>query len=543
MLASINFRAMHFWRGLAALWLAFTLAACSGGGGRAPCPAGLRCLEAGNASEPQTLDPNKSQNVWESNIQYDLFVGLTQWNARGEVVPGMATAWEVSPDGLTWTFHLRNARWSDGVPVTAQDFVYSLQRLEKPATASVYAYLLYVVSGAQAVNEGKAAPGTIGARALDPHTLQLTLTHPAPYLPLLLVHSSAMPLPAHVVKRWGDAWMDPAHVVSNGPYVLKAWLLGQRVTLARNPRFWENGSVCFDQINYYPTTDAVTAERRIESGEFDLSYTFNSARVRYLRRRMPAYVHAVPYLANWYLAINQRNPKLQDRRVRLAMSMGIDREFAALKLTQAGAQPLYSFTPPGMAAYQPPAPPVWSHWPFVQRQAAARALLRQAGYGPGHPLQLEYKYGQGSKVTAAALQADWRAIGIDISLTPEESQILYADLNAGNFDIAWDGWAMDYDDPMTFLELLNGQSGPQNHSHYSNPRYDALLAQGDHTRDLATRAKILAQAEAIAIADVAVAPIMTDSARNLVNPAITGWVDNPANWHLKRYLCRKGPPG
>ena len=525
-----------------ALILALGLNACAGGGGRAPCPAGLRCFEAGNAAEPQTLDPSKSQDVWEANIQYDLFVGLTQWNAKGEVVPGMATSWQVSPDGLTWTFHLRNAQWSDGQPVTASDFVYSLQRLENPATASVYAYLLYLVAGARAVNEGKAAPATIGATALDPHTLQLKLTHPAPYLPLLLVHQAAMPLPAHVVKQWGDAWMDPAHVVSNGPYVLKAWLLGQRVILERNPLFWENAATCFDQISYYPTTDAVTAERRVQSGEFDMAYTFDSSRIRYLLQRMPAYVHAVPYLANWYLSLNRRNPKFQDQHVRLALSLGIDREFIAWKLAQAGSQPLYSFTPPGMAAYQAPTSPVWSNWHFAQRQAAARALLRQAGYGPDHRLQVEFKYPDRVKVIAAAMQADWRAIGVDISLAPEESQILYADLNAANFEIAWDGWAMDYDDPMTFLELLNSQSGPQNHSHYLSPTYDALLSQADHTRDVTARAKILAQAEGLAIADVAVAPIMTDSARNLVNPAITGWVDNPANWHLKRYLCRKGPP-
>jgi oligopeptide transport system substrate-binding protein len=528
----------------ASLLLSLPLAACSSGGGRAPCPDGLRCLEAGNASEPQTLDPNKSQNVWEGNIQYDLFVGLTQWNAKGEVVPGMATSWDISPDGLTWTFHLRHALWSDGVPVTADDFIYSLRRLESPATASVYAYLLYLVAGAKEVNEGKAAPETIAARAIDPYTLQLTLTHPAPYLPLLLVHTAAMPLPAHVVEKWGNAWLDPSHVVSNGPYLLKAWLLGQRVILARNPRFWDNGSVCFDQISYHPTTDAVTAERRVQSGEFDMTYTFDSSRIRYLNQRMPAYVHAVPYLANWYLSMNQRNPKLQDRRLRLALSMGIDREFGAYKLTQAGAQPLYNFAPPGMAAYQGPTPPAWSHWSFAQRQAAARTLLRQAGYGPDHPLQVEFKYSDRFTVMAAAMQADWRAIGAEVTLLPEESQILYADMNAGNFEIGFDGWAMDYDDPMTFLELLNSQSGPQNHSHYISPRYDGLLAQADHISDLGARAKVLAQAEATAIADVAVAPIMTDSARNLVNPGITGWADNPAGWHLKRYLCRKGPvPG
>lgn len=525
-----------------ALGLLALLAACSQGQGRAPCPTGWRCLEAGNASDPLTLDPNKSQTVWEGNVLYELLVGLTQWNAAGEVIPGMATSWDVSPDGLVWIFHLRDALWSDGVPVTAQDFVTSFRRIQDPATASPYAYLLYIISGSQAVNEGKAAPDTIGAKTLDAHTLQLHLTHPAPYLPLLLVHSSAMPIPTHVVKKWGDAWVQPGHFVSNGPYVLKSWQLGQRIELERNKRFWDNANVCFDRVNFYSTTDAVTAERRVESGEFDLNYTFSSSRVDYLRKRLPGYVHAVPYLAQWYLSMNERDPILQDRRIRLALSMGIDRAFIAEKLSRAGAAPLYNFVPPGMAHYESDPPPVWSKWPFAKRQEAARALLRQAGYGPDHPLTLDYKYQSHSKVTAAALQADWHAIGVDITLSPEESQILYADLNAGNFQIAFDGWAMDYDDPMTFLELLDSRAGAQNHSHYHSARYDGLIDQANQERDIDKRAKILAQAESIAMSDVAVAPVMTDAARNLVNPNITGWVDNPANWHLKRYLCRKGPP-
>jgi oligopeptide transport system substrate-binding protein len=531
-----------FFRFALTLLLTCALAACGRGGGRAACPAGLRCLEAGNAADPQTLDPNKAQTVWEGNILYDMFVGLTQFDTRGKVVPGMATAWEVSPDGLTWTFHLRAAQWSDGVPVTADDFVYSLQRIQNPLTASPYAYLYYLIAGTQRVNEGKAAPASIGAHALDPHTLQLVLTHPAPYLPRLLVHNSALPIPAHVVKQWGDAWLDPSHIATNGPYVLKDWQLGQRILLARNPRFWDNGNVCFDEIRYYPTAEASTAERRVESGEVDVNYTFASPKIDFLRGRLPGYVHAVPYLANWYLSMNERVAKLQDRRVRLAMSLGMDREFLASKLTRGGAVALLSFTPPGMSDYTAPPPPAWGTLSFAKRQEMARGLMKAAGYGPDHPFHVEYKYQSSAKVLAAAMQADWRAIGIDITLAPEESQIFYADLNAGNFEIAYDGWAMDYDDPMTFLELLASEAGPQNHSHYSSPRYDGLLAQANQTRDIAARAKILAQAEALALADVAVAPIMTDSARNLVNPDLTGWADNPANWHLKRYLCRNGVP-
>lgn len=529
-------------RALLGLSAVLALAACSRSDNRAPCPAGERCLEAGNAAEPLTLDPNKTQTVWEGNILYDLLVGLTQWSADGKVVPGMATSWEVSPDGLTWTFHLRKALWSDGVPVTANDFVYSLRRIENPATASPYAYLLYLITGAQAVNEGKAAPETIGADALGPRTLQLHLTHPAPYLPQLLVHSSALPLPAHVVKRWGNAWVEPGHFVSNGPYVLKSWKLGEKIVLQRNPRFWDNAQVCFDRVSYYPTTNAVTAERRVQSGELDMNYTFSSARVAYLRKHMPGYVHAVPYLAQWYLSFNLRDPKLQDRRIRLALSMDVDRDFLTDKLVRAGAKPLYTFVPPGMADYRSAPTASWTRWPFARRQAAARALMQQAGYSPEHPLTLSFKFQSHSTVTAAALQADWRKIGVNITFSPEESQILYSDLNAGNFEVAYDGWAMDYDDPMTFLELLSSSAGGQNHSHYDNPRYDALLNEANQQRDLTTRAKLLAKAEALALHDVPVAPLMTDAARNLVNPNITGWVDNPANWHLKRYLCRKGPP-
>lgn len=523
------------------LLLALLLAACSKGQGRPPCPAGKQCLEVANSSEPLTLDPSKAQLVNESNILYDLMIGLTTFDVTGHTVPGMAVSWETSPNGLTWTFHLRDAKWSDGVPVTAGDFVFGMRRLQEPRTASPYSYLHYLIAGAQAVNEGKAAPETMGVRAIDPRTLEIRLTHPAPYLPLLLIHSSGMPIPEHAVRRWGDAWIEPGHYVSNGAYALSSWALGDRITLVRNPYFYDDANVCFDRIDYFSASDPVSGERRIESGELDAFNTFSSNRLRYIQKHLAGYARHTPVFGIYYLSFNRHVPALADRRVRLALSMGVDREFITGTLLGSGQKPLYGFVPPGMSSHLPFPKPAWAAWPFARRQAVARRLLRQAGYGPDRPLRLELKYpNSGDKIINTALQADWRAIGAEINLAPVETQILYSELNVRAFEIALDSWYEDFDDPTTFLQLLSSSAGPQNHGDYANPRYDALLAAADEERDSARRARLLSRAEQVAMADAPVAPIYVTSGRNLVNPALTGWIDSPADFHPKRFLCRKG---
>jgi oligopeptide transport system substrate-binding protein len=526
-----------------ALMLAMVCAACAGGHGRSPCPAGEKCFEVGNASEPFTLDPNKAQLVTESNVMYDMMIGLTTFNAKGETVPGMATSWSTSPDGLTWTFKLRKANWSDGVPVTANDFVASFRRIQDPKTASPYAYLLYIIQGSEAVNAGKAKPETIGAYAPDPQTLVLKLTHPAPYLPLLMVHSSGFPIPAHAVAKWGDKWVDPGHYVSNGPYTLASWNLGDRVVLRRNPKFYEASSVCFDQVSYYPTVDPVSAERRVESGELDMIDQFQSSRADYLRKKLPGYTHTVPILAIYYIPFNLQVPQLKDRRVRLAMAMAVDRDFLTTKIMRAGQASLYGFTPPGLPGYEQIAKPVWATWPFDRRIAAARVLMRKAGYTTDHPLNLELKYSSGSdRAIPAALQADWRRINADISLAPAEGQIHYSELNAKAYQIAVDAWIADYADATTFLQLLATSGGPQNHAGYSSPVYDGLMARADNERDGAKRIEILRQAEKSAQNDWPVIPLYTGSSRALANPINSGFEPNAVDWHLKRFMCRTGPP-
>ena len=518
---------------------------------RPPCPPGKVCLEYGNTTDPSTLDPIKTTLTSEAEIVRELIEGLVASGPDGSPIPGMATSWETSADGLTWTFHLRDAKWSDGVPVTADDFVYAYRYGLDPKTAASYAYLLFVIKGAEAVNSGKAAPETLGAEALDAHTLRLTLAHPAPYLPQLLQHQSFSPIPAHVVRRWGQAWIRPGRHVSNGPYTLVSWRLGDSIRLEKNPLYYDAAKVCIDRIDFYPTQDTVSAERRVKRGELDVNNTIVSSRVAFLRGagHMAAFVRTHPYLSNYYLAFNVTDvPALRDLRVREAIGMAIDRAFITGKLARAGQIPTTAFVPPEIAGYLPPGAPHphawWADWPLAKRQAQARLLLAQAGYGPkgvrgGHPLKLELKTTgtQGSQLVAQSIQADLREVGVLVTLRQEEGQVAFRSFEAKDFQVGALAWIADYSDPLTFLTLMKSDTGAQNYGGYANPRYDALLDQADHEPDGTRRAAILAQAEQIMLDDAYIAPLWVGVNLNLVSPRVTGWVDNAVDIHPARYLC------
>jgi len=508
---------------------------------RPPCPPGKLCLQLGNGAEPATLDPHKSTGTWEDRILSDLDMGLTQDDAAGRPVPGMAERWETSPDGLVWTFHLRDAKWSDGEPLTADDFVFSLRRILSPQLASEYSYLLYFIKNAAAVNAGKAPLETLGVKALDARTLQITLEHPAPYLPEIAKHTTMFPVPRHVVEKWGDAWSQPQHFVGNGPFKLVSWRLGDLVKVVRNPLFYDPGSVCYDEIDYYPTVDAISAERRVKRGELDVNADIQSNRIAFLRKDIPDYVRTYTYLGVSYLSFNAHVPAFQDKRVRVALDMAIDRDFITGKLLRGGQVPAYTFVPPGVANYSPATPPVWASWPLARRQAAARELLRQAGYGPGHPLTIEIKHRNtpDPMLVMPAIQADWSGIGVNVSLAQNETQIAYQSYRARDFQVADAAWIADFNDATSFLGLQLSDTGAQNYGDYKNPTYDRLLYLADHEPDVARRAQYLRQAESIMLADAPLAPIFFYTNKNLVNPKVTGWVDNIVDHHRGRYLCEK----
>ncbi|HEX6860905.1 MAG TPA: peptide ABC transporter substrate-binding protein [Caulobacteraceae bacterium] len=526
---------------LAAGGLAALLAGCQSHVERPACPAGQQCLEWGNTYEPATLDPQLMTTLAEFAIVGDLIMGLTADAPDASVLPGAAERWETSADGLTWTFHLRPAVWSDGEPVTADDFVFAYRRILQPDTAASYTYLTYVFKNAQAIAEGKLPASALGARAIDARTLELTLEHPAPQLPELLKHSAFYPLPRHVVERYGAAWSQPGHFVSNGPYRLVSWKLGDRVRIEKNPRFWDADKVCIDRVDFLPTSDSISAERRIKRGELDVNTSFQSNRINLLRKPgyLADYVRTHVQLSNTYVAFNTHVPALKDVRVRKALSEAVDREFMTGKLMRAGQVPAYSFVPPGIASYESGAKLDFAGKPLASRQAEARALLAAAGYGPARPLRLLLTSSNTPDATLLiqALQADWSAIGVQIDLEQREGQINFADMMARNFQLGLTAWSADFNDPMTFLSLLQSQTGPQNFGDYDSPRFDALLAAADQEADLTARANLLRRAEQTMLDDQIVIPIYFGVSRNLVSPDITGWVDNVEDFHRVRWLC------
>jgi oligopeptide transport system substrate-binding protein len=538
---------MRAWRSLmlagAALG-ALMVSGCDSGGSRPPCPAGKLCYERGNVIDPLTLDPLKATTINEDHLLGDMFTGLVQYDPMGEPAPGMATSWETSADGLTWTFHLRDAKWSDGAPLTSDDFVYSLRRLMDPKFASEYAYILYMVTNAEAVNGGKLPLTALGVDAPDAHTLRIHLTHPVPYLLRVATHETMYPVPRHMVEKYGDQWTDPKHWVSNGPYIIKSWVLGDHIHAVRNPYFYDAKSVCIDEVNYRPGSDAIAVERAVRRGEIDSANDIQSNRIAYLRQpdQIPAYVHVKTWLGTTFLGFNPAFPAFKDVRVRQALAMAIDRDFIANKLMRGGQLPAYTLVPPGVANYPGSQPPHWAGWSLERRQAEARRLMAAAGYTPQHPLKFEFKMRNTNdpQLIYPAVQADWRAIGAEASLYPEESQIAYSDYSARNFQAADIAWIADYNDPMTFLYLMKSTTGPQNYSDYKNPAYDALLDKADHEVDVVTRGQDLARAEHMAMEDATIAPIFFYVSKNLVSPKITGWVDNLSDWHRTRYLCFAG---
>lgn len=518
------------------------VSACQKHASRPDCPAGKVCLEYGNNSEVETLDPQKSTLLDDMSVIADQIVGLTTDGPGGGHVPGMATSWETSADGLVWTFHLRDAVWSDGEPVTADDFVYAYQRILNPKTASIYAYLAYILKNGQQLNEGKLPPAALGAKALDAKTLQLTLEHPAPYLPEIAKHQSFYPIPKHVVEKWGDAWTQPSHFVGNGPFKLVDWKLGDHIEVVKSPTFYDAKNVCIDRINYYPTNDSVMAERRVLKGELDINTSFQSNRIDQIRKEMPGVARTHISLATSYMSYNTRDiAAFKDIRVRRALSEAVDREFITSKLMRSGQAAAYAFVPPGIANYKYRAHTFWSAETRAQRVADARRLLAQAGYGPENPLSFEIKTPNNpdSILISQAVQADWAEIGVNAKVVQNESQIAFAAFRMRDFDVGVMNWYADFNDATTFLGLFKSDTGGQNYGDYNNKVYDSLLEAADLEPDINRRAELLSQAEQVMLNDEASIPLYYVVNRNLVAKNITGWVDNAENFHRARWLCVK----
>lgn len=505
----------------------------------APQATAQGVLRRGNASEPASLDPQRTRDVYESNIVRDLFEGLIAYDAAGRARPGCAERWTISPDGRRYVFFLRAGLvWSDGAPLVADDFAAGLRRALAPQTAAEAASLLYPITGAEAVNTGQAPPEALGVRALDERTLEITLTAPTPYFIELLTHAIATPAPRHAIARWGKDWVKPGKMVSNGAFMLAEWALQDYILLVKNLRFHAAASVALEKIYYTPTPNADSALKQFRNGELDITLGFPRSRLDWLRRTMPGAVHLAPALSLRYLTLNTTRPPLNDRRVRRALSLAIDRRLFAEKIVRSGAPPAWNIVPPGIANYTDPPKLAEATWPLEERHKAARALLAQAGYGPENPLRLTLSYATSldAKRMVLFIAWSWRKIGVQTSFLNMETKVFFSTLSARDFTIAPIGWVADFNDPANFLYLLQSTTVANNYAGFANPRFDDLMARAARTLDLGVRAGLMRRAEAIALEEMPIIPLTFGVSRYLIAPRVTGWIDNTADAHPSRYL-------
>ena len=503
-------------------------------------PAVAQTLNRGNGQEPDSLDPQFAGSTAEENILNDLMVGLTTLDAAGRPIPGMADSWKISPDGKVWTFHLRKALWSDGTPVTADDFDFAFRRLLDARTASRYAYNLWIIKNARDYGSGKLPYGALGVEVPKPDTLILRLEQPAPYLPELLTHPSAMPLPRHVVETKGAAWARPGNYVSDGPYLLKDWVPNDHITLSKNPRFYDAAQVSITNVNYLPTNDADAALRRFRAGELDMQTPAPASQFAWVRANLPGVLHMTQSLAIDYIAINLSDAALKNRDVRRAINLAYDRDAVTEKVLKKGEKPAYSIVPPGTANYPGGVEMDFRRIPFPARLAQAQRLMRSAGYGPFQRLSLGYEttVNSDNRRLAAIFQAMLKPIYIDLRIQNVELQVHLRNLRLHQFQLASANWFADFNDASNFLDLLRSDSG-NNYAGYRNPRFDTALEAAERQSDNARRGRLLANAEAIALADYPWVLSRFTVQSDLVSPKVAGWQANARDFQPTRWLSLK----
>ncbi|MEG0434839.1 MAG: oligopeptide ABC transporter substrate-binding protein OppA, partial [Morganella sp. (in: enterobacteria)] len=508
----------------------------------ADVPAGVQLAEKqdlvrNNGSEPQSLDPHKVEGVPEANIIRDLMEGITLESPDGTVLPGSATSWE-NKDFKVWTFKIReDAKWSNGDPVTAQDFVYSWRRLADPNTASPYAsYLQYAhIANIDDVIAGKKKPEELGVKALDDKTLEITLTEEVPYIPKLLAHNSMSPVHPASVEKFGEKWTQPGNYVSNGAYKLKNWVVNEKIELERNPNYWDNKKTVINNIRFLPISSEVTDVNRYRSGEIDMTYNNLPIELfQKLKKEIPDELRISPYMCTYYYEINNEKAPFNNPKVREALKLGLDRDIMVNKVKAQGDTPAYGFTPPftdGMSAKEPE----WfSGMTQAQRNEKARKLLEEAGYTKDNPLKFNLLYNTSDlhKKMAIAAASIWKKnIGVDVQLENQEWKTFLDTRHQGTYDIARAGWCADYNEPSSFLNMMLSYSS-SNTPHYKNTEFDKLMKQSLQVKTDEERAKIYQQAETVLDNDSAIVPVYYYVSTRLVKPYVGGYSGKDPLDHL-----------
>ena len=503
-------------------------------------------LVVNNAAEPESLDPHKVSGVPEAGIDRQMFEGLTNSDADGKTIPGMATSWE-SPDNKVWTFKLRDAKWSNGDPVTAEDFVYSLRRLVDPETASPYSsYLVDAkIVGAEQIVEGKAGIDTLGVKAIDDKTLQVTLSEPVPYFPDMMIHNSVKPVNKKTVEAFGDKWTDPANIVVNGPYKVSKWQVNDQIVLTRNPTYYDDANTTIDTITMLAIPSSTTDVARYQAGEIDMTYNeIPTEQFASLKEQLGDELTVSPYLCTYYYEFNNVKPPFNDAKVRRALALALDRDTVVDKVIGQGQTASYQLTPTATNG-DVKNMPEWSTWDKEKRLAEAKKLLNEAGYSESNPLTFEllYNTNDNHKKTAVAATSLWKqALGfVDVTLTNKEWKTYLDTRRNGNYQIARAGWCGDYNEASAFLNIAKSDNSG-NYGKYNNAKFDSLMAQTLKAGvSPEQRANLYKQAEAQLDQDMGLLNIYHYVSPRLVKPYVIGFPtkDILDNWQVKNLSIAK----
>jgi len=498
-------------------------------------------LHRGIGPDLSDLDPHLATGTSEYTVLSALLEGLVSEDPLDlHPVPGVAERWDISPDGLVYTFHLRpDARWSNGDPVTARDFIASFRRMLTPALGADYAPMLYALLNAEAYHQGRLADfAQVGLAAPDDHTLSVTLEHPIPYFLAMLNHTAWLPVPVATIARYGPVdrrgtpWARPGRFVGNGPFVLKSWRPNQAIVVEKSPTYWDAARVRLRAISFHSFDSGDAEERAFRAGQLHLTEAMPPAKIDAYRRDQPQLLRIDAYLGTYFYRLNVTRPFLNEPRVRRALALAVDRSAIVEHILRGGQTPAHAFTPPGIPGYQPPAG-------IPTDCAEARRLLEEAGYpgGRGLPVfELLFNTSESHQLVAEAIQEMWRReLGVEVRLVNEELKSTLDARRTGNFQILRSVWIGDYADPASFLGVWASSSG-NNYTGWSSPDYDRLLDQAARTADPAARFAVLQRAEALLLKAAPFIPIHYYTHVFLIRPSVHGWYPTLLDHHPYKYV-------
>ena len=518
-----------------ALLLALALGGCTG-----EVEQSGVVLQRGTPADPESLDQHRARSTQAADVLRDIGEGLFTYSPSGELLPAAAERWEASADGLTYTFYLRaDARWSNGEPVTAAHFVFGLRRLVAPETAAFYANMLEAVVNAPAIVAGELPPESLGVEAKDDYTLVVRLVRPTPYVLSLFSHPSTFPLYPGSIAEHGDRFARPGNLVSNGAFVLDAWVPGSVIALRRNERYWNARDTKLDGVNYHVVVQDAAELNRYRAGELHVTSTVPPDNFAELKAQFGSELRVAPFLGIYYYGFNLSKPPFKDNAaLRQAFSMAVDRDMLANKVVGRGEAAAYSWVPPGVNNYEGT---VFSFAALTQdeRNKIARRLYKEAGYGEEDPLKFEVRYNTSdtNKKIAVALQAMWsQVLGAEATLVNEEFQVLLANVrDAEVTQVFRSSWLGDYNDAHTFLSVLQAGAAT-NMPRYANDDFESLMRRAAEQVDPGRRRLYLEEAERVMLADHPVIPLYFYVSKHLVSPEVRGWGDNVLDYHYSQHL-------